>query len=93
MRRGHDEAGITEHIRIPAGHPEGFIEAFAQIYSDVAAHIRAHTQGLAIPDAARDLPTVNDGISGLEFVEAALASSAKAGSWTNLRTASFLVRT
>ena len=93
LRRGHGEAGITEHIRIPAGHPEGFIEAFAQIYSDVAAHIRAHTQGLAIPDAARDLPTVNDGISGLEFVEAALASSAKAGSWTNLRTASFLVRT
>ena len=87
LRKGQADAGITEYIRIPAGHPEGFIEAFAQIYSDVAAHVRARMQTTAIPDSAADLPTVNDGVSGLEFVNAALESSAHGGTWTFLRQA------
>jgi predicted dehydrogenase len=85
LRRGRTEPGITERIRVPAGHPEGFIEAFAQIYSDAAAHVRAHHAGEAIQGSARDLPTVEDGISGLAFVEAALKSAANAGAWTALR--------
>lgn len=85
LRRGRSESSVTERIRVPAGHPEGFIEAFAQIYSDAAAHVRAHQNTTAIPDAACDLPTVHDGIHGLAFVEAALMSSANSGAWTALR--------
>ena len=28
--------GTEANVRIPAGHPEGYLEAFAQIYSDAA---------------------------------------------------------
>ncbi len=88
FRRGRGEPGPTEHARVPAGHPEGFIEAFAQIYSDAAAHVRAHQAGQAVPEAALDLPAIADGVSGLEFIDAALASAANSGAWTLLRSAS-----
>lgn len=87
LLRGRTEPGVTQRIRVPAGHPEGFIEAFAQIYSDVAVHVRARMLSTSTPVSARDLPTVNDGVSGLEFVDAALASSANNGAWTSLRQA------
>ena len=32
--------GTAANVRIPAGHPEGYLEAFAQIYSDAADVIR-----------------------------------------------------
>ncbi len=85
LRRGSGTPGATEQTRIPAGHPEGFVEAFAQIYSDAAAHVRAHQTGLTVPDSARDMPTVADGVSGLVFVEAALASAAASSAWVVLR--------
>lgn len=85
FRRGCGEPGATEHNRIPAGHPEGFIEAFAQIYSDAAACVRAYQEGNAVPACALDLPTVADGVAGLVFVQAALASAANSGAWVALR--------
>lgn len=88
LRRGRTAPGVTQRTRVPGGHPEGFIEAFAQTYTDVAAYVRAQIQNTAVPDSAGDMPTVEDGIAGLEFVEAALASSASAGAWTALRQAS-----
>ncbi len=88
FRRGRGQPSPTEHTRVPAGHPEGFIEAFAQIYSDSAAHIRAHQAGQAAPEQTLDLPTIADGVSGLEFIDAALASAANSGAWTSLRSAS-----
>jgi predicted dehydrogenase len=80
--RGRTPHGPSETVRVPAGHPEGFIEAFAQIYRDAATVIRAHQAGHPIPLAASDLTTVQDGVAGLAFVEAVLQSSASNGQWT-----------
>jgi len=68
--------------RIPAGHPEGYLEGFAQIYADAADLIGAHVRGQAAPAAI--LPGVDDGVDGMRFIQAALASAAEDGRWTAL---------
>ena len=75
------EAGRV--TRIPPGHPEGYLEGFANIYTEIAHAIRAARSGIE-PDTAVQFPTIQDGVKGLAFIEAAVASSAKAGRWTRL---------
>jgi predicted dehydrogenase len=69
--------------RVPSGHPEGYLEGFANIYSEVARAIRAARSGKK-PDPAVLFPTVEDGLAGMEFVEACVASSKKGGVWTKV---------
>lgn len=69
--------------RIPPGHPEGYLEGFANIYTEIAHAIRASRSGIK-PDDAVLFPTIHDGVKGLAFIEAAIASSAKAGRWTKI---------
>jgi len=61
--------------RTPPGHPEGYLEAFANVYSDIADVIRG--------DAAKGarVPGLADGLSGMAFIAAAMASSAAGGAW------------
>jgi predicted dehydrogenase len=70
--------------RLPAGHPEGYIEAFAQIYADAAELVRAHAEGRAADPLARLVPQIADGVRGVQFIEAAVASNHQAGAWTPL---------
>jgi len=77
-------AAAAHATRVPAGHPEGYLEAFAQLYSDAARHIIALDAGLAVPLAALWLPTVDDGVDGMAFVEAVLASHQNGGVWTDV---------
>jgi predicted dehydrogenase len=69
--------------RLPSGHPEGYFEAFATIYAEIAAAIRAARDGSAAP-AGVDFPTLDDGIEGLAFIEAALHSASDGGRWVRL---------
>jgi predicted dehydrogenase len=69
-------------IRIPAGHPEGYLEAFAQLYTDMAEQITARLQGRDADANALLVPTINDGVMGVRFIAAAVASSADGGRWT-----------
>ncbi|WIJ23449.1 Gfo/Idh/MocA family protein [Devosia sp. RR2S18] len=67
------------NVRIPSGHPEGYLEAFATLYSQFAAVIRGEGgdfEGL--------LPSMADGIEGMEFIMASVQSSKNDGKWTNL---------
>lgn len=85
LTRGRAGSAAAGHAtRLPPGHPEGYLEAFAQIYTDTAEHIRAHAEGRAPSPLACDLTTVDDGVAGLEFVEAALASHGAGGRWVGL---------
>lgn len=77
-------AAAAHATRVPAGHPEGYLEAFAQLYSDAARHIIALDAGLAVPSAALWLPTVDDGVDGMAFIEAVLASHQNGGVWTDV---------
>jgi len=75
------EAGRV--TRIPAGHPEGYLEGFATLYTEIAHAIRAARSGVE-PDSAVLFPTIHDGVKGLAFIEAAVASSNKRGHWTKV---------
>jgi len=69
--------------RIPSGHPEGYLEAFATIYTEAAHAINAHRKGIAV-DKAVIYPTVDDGVRGVAFVQACVASTRKNGAWVKV---------
>ena len=71
--------------RIPAGHPEGYLEAFAQIYRDTADLLQAWRDGSVAPADTGLLPTVEDGVRGVEFIAAAVESSRNDAAWTRLQ--------
>jgi predicted dehydrogenase len=78
LSRGASEANGDElGIRIPPGHPEGYLEAFATLYADFADVIRNGK------DPAL-LPTLDDGVEGMRFIQAAIRSSLADGKWTPL---------
>jgi predicted dehydrogenase len=64
-------------IRVPPGHPEGYLEAFATLYSEFAEVIRGEGNGAA-------LPTMADGVEGMRFITAAVNSSKNDSRWTAL---------
>jgi hypothetical protein len=68
---------------VPSGHPEGYLEGFANIYTEVARAIRAARAGKPL-DPAVTFPTVEDGLLGMQFIEAAVKSSAKGGVWVKV---------
>jgi predicted dehydrogenase len=70
--------------RLPSGHPEGYLEAFATLYAEIAQAIRAARDGAGALPAEVQFPTLDDGIEGLAFIEAALRSSAEGGRWVRL---------
>ena len=76
-------ASAARVSRIPAGHPEGYLEAFATIYSEAALAINASKSGKAA-DPEVVYPTIDDGVKGVAFVEACVASSKGNGAWVKV---------
>lgn len=76
-------AEATRVTRVPGGHPEGYLEGFATIYAEAARAIRAGREGRR-PDADVIYPTVEDGLKGMQFIEAAVASSKGGNVWTKV---------
>ncbi|MDQ4136118.1 MAG: Gfo/Idh/MocA family oxidoreductase [Pseudomonadota bacterium] len=70
--------------RIPSGHPEGYLEGFAQIYTDIAEQIAARIEGREPNRFALQAPSVEHGVRGVRFIEAAVTSSQKKAAWTTL---------
>jgi predicted dehydrogenase len=84
---GAANAAAARVSRIPSGHPEGYLEAFATLYAEIAQAIHAARKGApksAKPDRAAHFPTLDDGIRGVAFIEAVVASSARGGRWVKL---------
>jgi len=75
-----DAARVT---RVPSGHPEGYLEGFATIYTEAARAIRARQAG-KVPDPTVVFPTIEDGLAGVKFIEAAVSSSASNGAWVRI---------
>ena len=73
------------HTRIPAGHPEGYLEAFANIYRNVAYCLQARIADEAVDPLYLDFPTINDGVRGMEFIDAVVRSGKdEATKWIQL---------
>lgn len=71
-------------VRIPAGHPEGYLEAFANIYRDTADMLIAKINGQTPPTTSLWVPDINSGLSGMRFINAVLRSSRNNSAWTEL---------
>jgi predicted dehydrogenase len=80
---GAANAAAARVTRIPAGHPEGYLEGFATIYTEVARAIFAAREGRK-PEADVIFPTVDDGVKGVAFIEAAVRSARAGAAWVAL---------
>jgi predicted dehydrogenase len=70
--------------RIPGGHPEGYLEGFAQLYVDIAEQIAARLEGREPNAFSLQAPTVEHGVRGVRFIEAAVRSSQRKAAWVEL---------
>ena len=82
-RRGNVYNGpeCQKYTRLPFGHPEAFIEAFANVY---LAFAEAVADRIAGNQGEYDFPTIDDGVYGMAFIEAAVRSSQNNAAWTKL---------
>lgn len=82
-RRGNSYNGpeAAKFTRLPFGHPEAFIEAFANVYLAAAEAISDYLAGTYPRAEGYDFPTVDDGVEGMAFIEAAVASSKENAAW------------
>ncbi|MGJ3264607.1 MAG: Gfo/Idh/MocA family protein [Salinarimonas sp.] len=81
-RNGAGASAVSQRVsRIPAGHPEGYLEGFANLYADIADQIEARLAGRDPAPEALDVPTVDDGVRGVAFIEAAVRSSQGDARW------------
>jgi predicted dehydrogenase len=85
-RRGnsYNGADAVKYTRLPFGHPEAFIEAFANVYKAASEAIIDSIEGNFKGNEAYDYPTVQDGVDGMAFIEAAVKSSENNGAWTKV---------
>lgn len=83
-RRGNSYNGpeASSTTRLPFGHPEAFIEAFANLYLAAGEAIRDEVQGRYPRPEGYDFPNIEDGLAGMAFIEAAVASSKNNSAWT-----------
>jgi len=72
-------AASAMNVRVPSGHPEGYLEAFATLYHQFAAVLRG--DGAEYENL---LPSLADGVEGMQFIVAAYKSSNADGKWTKL---------
>jgi len=70
--------------RTPPAHPEGYLEAFANIYKNFANSIRARLENRQPTEVESDYPKIADGIRGMAFIEAVVASGKANAAWTKL---------
>lgn len=82
--RGYLSREAINNSRTPSGHPEGFLEAFANIYSNFASAVGNHKKGKLIDSEVYDFPSVEDGVRGMAFIEAAAQSSKSGQKWTKI---------
>lgn len=68
--------------RLPAGHPEGYFESFANMYHNLKKAVLAHRDGNYEEDEF-DLPTIEEGITGVKFIHKCVESSKQGVEWVD----------
>jgi len=76
---GYFPASVKPYVRVPSGHPEGFHEALANLHRTLEWTIRAG-RGETVPKPFEH-PGIADGVAGMAFIDAAVASSGQDGEW------------
>ena len=78
LRAGVDQRWLCDdalrRLRLPAGHPEGYLEAMANLYTDFATSIRL--------ERTPEIPGIDAGLRGMAFIETVIASHHSDDKWT-----------
>lgn len=82
---GYVEGRAAELNHIPSGHPEGLTYAFANIYHGFMGAVLKAVNGETPAVEELDFPTVSDGVTGVRFVHAVVASGKNQSAWTELK--------
>ena len=69
------------NTRTPAGHPEGYLEAFANLYRHFAAALQARLAGEEPNPIDLDFPSVEEGVRGMQFIEAIVSTKNSNQKW------------
>jgi predicted dehydrogenase len=87
-RNGAGSLPVAAHAcRVPSGHPEGYLEGFTQLYTDLAEQIYARLEKRQPDPASLLVPGIQDGVDGMRFITAVIASSKNNSAWTPLPSA------
>ncbi len=81
---GYLGANAAAAGRTPPAHPEGYLEGFANIYKNFANAIRARIDKREPTVIENDFPKIEDGVRGMAFIEAVVASSKANAAWTKV---------
>uniref|UniRef100_UPI004047741C Gfo/Idh/MocA family protein n=1 Tax=Roseivirga sp. TaxID=1964215 RepID=UPI004047741C len=80
MKPGHAYSSelAKQSTKMAPGHPEGIFDSMANLYTGAAKAIRgeAYLEG--------SYPTIRDGVRGMKFIEAVLASAKAGNTWTEI---------
>jgi predicted dehydrogenase len=79
---GYFPESVKPYLRLPSGHPEGFHEALANLHRTLEWTIRGR-RGEKVPKPFEH-PGIGDGVAGMAFIEAAVASSKQDGEWVEV---------
>ncbi len=71
--------------RLPSGHPEAFFEAFANHYLNFTDTVKAAVEGKKPNPLALDFPGVEEGLRGMLFLDALVASGKSKQKWTKMK--------
>ena len=74
-------SAAAANVRLPAGHPEGYIEAFANVYNCFADAVSDVISGGDVNEEEYDYPNVHDGVRGMAFLDAVVRSSSSDQKW------------
>ena len=77
-------SAASSNVRLPAGHPEGYIEAFANIYRAFADDLSGIIDGTDDHNPSKDYPGSKDGLRGMSFLDAVVRSRASDDKWISL---------
>lgn len=80
LRAGIDQPYLCDNaqrrLRLPGGHPEGYLEALANLYCDFAQAVRDNRT-----ISAPGVPGIEPGLRGMAFIEAVIASQRSETKW------------
>jgi predicted dehydrogenase len=87
LRAGSGYAHLSSFARLncrtPGGHPEGYLEAFGNIYRNFANTLLARLNGQEPTPEMLDFPRVEEGVRGMAFIDAVVASGQSDQKWTD----------
>jgi predicted dehydrogenase len=75
-------ADLMAEPTIPSGHGEAFHDAFARLHREFERDVRAWKAGRPLKNDGSRYARVEDGWTGLAFLETCLKSSKRKGAWT-----------